>query len=91
VGVPRSGIRHVGQPLAAALEGEIGDSSLGYSELPGSSTGQDVPHFSQAASPFPGWEGEAGHEEDEHYEYGEENAEEEDEGGKRMQSNTEEK
>ncbi|KAH6848205.1 hypothetical protein B0I37DRAFT_354835 [Chaetomium sp. MPI-CAGE-AT-0009] len=62
-------------------EGEIGDSSLGYSDLPGPSTGQDVPYFSQAASPFPGWEGEAGHEEDEeHYEYAEENAEEEEEG-----------
>jgi hypothetical protein len=70
-----------GQPLAAALEGEIVDSSLGYLELPGPSTGQDVPYFSQAASPFPGWEGEAGHEEDEeHYEHAEENAEEEEEG-----------
>ncbi|KAB5513037.1 hypothetical protein GE09DRAFT_1163670 [Coniochaeta sp. 2T2.1] len=68
------------QPLAAALEGEIGDSSLGYSELPGPNTGQDVVYFSQAASLSPGWEGEAGHEEDEeHYEYGQENAEEEDE------------
>ncbi|KAK4235547.1 hypothetical protein C8A03DRAFT_36609 [Achaetomium macrosporum] len=45
-----------GQPLATALGGEIGDSSLGHSDLPGPSTGQDVPYFSQAASPFPGWE-----------------------------------
>ena len=67
-----------GQPLAASLEGEIGDSSLGYLDLQGPSTGQDVLYFSQAASPFPGWEGEAGHEEDdEHCEYGEENSEEE--------------
>ncbi|KAK3304881.1 uncharacterized protein B0T15DRAFT_537917 [Chaetomium strumarium] len=66
-----------GQPLVAALEGEIGNSSLGYLDLPGTSTGQDMPYFSQAASPFPGGEEEAGREEDEeHSEYGEENSEE---------------
>lgn len=40
-----------------------------------------MPNFSEAASPFPPWEGEAGHEEDEEqYEHAEENVEEEEEG-----------
>ena len=51
-----------GQSLTTTLESEIGDGIIAYSGFPGPSTGQHVPYFSQAASPFPGWEGEAGQE-----------------------------